>query len=150
MLPLIVRVALAAVVLVSTACASRRLEYDFFRGHLGDGVERLRHYALPDQYRIFRYGNDQIEPPVIELARPIAERGSTAVPFLRGQLANSTDDLTTRDLLLIFATMVRLDTYDVQGDHELMMQLQTKVTQMRHPEWKRVAEHMLQRIKRNP
>jgi hypothetical protein len=149
MLPLTVRVAIAVLVFVGVACASQRLEYDFFRGNPADRVERMRHYALADQYRIFRYGNDHIEPPVIALARPIAERGSTAVPFLGEQLANSADDLTTRDLLQIFSTMVRLHTYNVRGDQGLMMQLETKVGQMRDPEWRRVAEHMLQRIKRN-
>jgi hypothetical protein len=54
---------------------------------------------------IFRYGNDQKEPPAMELAGPIAERGGEAVPFLLNKLNVDKGDIAVRDILLIFETM---------------------------------------------
>ena len=61
-------------------------------------IDRVRQYSLEDQYRIFRYGNDVVEPPLLGLAEPIAERGATAIPFLQKQLNAEPDDTTVRDL----------------------------------------------------
>jgi hypothetical protein len=51
-------------------------------------------YSLDEQYRIFRSGSDNFEPPVLGLARPIAARGKTVIPFLFGKLRPQPSDVT--------------------------------------------------------
>jgi hypothetical protein len=97
----------------ATGCSGKSLEQSFFEKRPHDRVERLRRYSLEEQYRIFRYGNDRIGPPIMELAKPLAERGDTAIPFLYAQLRRAADDQTLRDILLVFETMTRLRTYDL-------------------------------------
>ena len=131
------------------ACDGRyQLERSFFREPAGATVERLRRYELPDQYKIFRYGIDRIEPPAFELADPIAERGPIAVPFLLEQLNGTPNDKTVNDVLLIFMAMARLKTYDVQRDLALMETLSSKISTMRDPFWKTEAMRSLENIRR--
>jgi hypothetical protein len=84
-------------VLFLLGCKNHDLEKNFFKQPLGNRVERLRSYPLADQYKIFRYGNDRKEPPFMDLADPIAERGATAVPFLLNQLKSESADIAVRD-----------------------------------------------------
>jgi hypothetical protein len=94
--------------LFAFGCNHQHLEESFFDRPPEDRVERLRQYSLEDQYKIFRYGNDKIEPPLMELAEPIAEKGATAIQFLVTRLNLKTDDVTVRDVLLILETMAPL------------------------------------------
>src|SRR5947208_2525812 len=131
-MPLSIRVAAMSAVAMSliVACEAQSLEEDFFKQPLATRIDRLRGYALADQYRIFRYANDKMEPPLMDLAAPIAERGSSAVPFLVEQLKG--DDVTTRDVLLIFSRMALLKFYDVADDAQLMSTLRAKVDGMKN------------------
>lgn len=125
-----------------------QLEKDFFFEHSpADRVERMRQYPLEDQYRIFRYGNDKIEPPLMELANPIADKGAAAVPFLMNKLEFSKDDLAVRDILLVLETMVRFKTYDVKNDASLMKALSKRISQMRTEYWRSSCQKDLERLK---
>ena len=129
-------------------CVSHRFErHVVFDGPATTRLDRVRQYSLEDQYRIFRYGNDVVEPPLLGLARPIAERGPTAIPFLRRQLNAEPDDTTVRDLLLIFQDMMFSKSYDVKADADLMGTLETRVTTMKDQEWRSVCSKMLGSIK---
>jgi len=86
---------------IALGCRNHHLEKSFFDRPAADRVERLRQYSSADQYKIFRYGNDHKEPPTMELARPIAERGAAAVPFLIDQLNATADDIAIRDILVV-------------------------------------------------
>jgi hypothetical protein len=130
-------------------CGGHDLEKAFFPGPSANRVERLREYSLPDQYKIFRYGNDQREPPAMELALPIAERGCAAVPFLTDQLKGSKDDVEVRDILLIFERMDSAGSYRVHADASLMKLLDSKVSAMKDQDWRATCTKMLQRIKAN-
>jgi hypothetical protein len=72
-----VRILLAFACFLALGCESHDTEKNFFKQPLANRVERLRQYSLVDQYKIFRYGNDMREPPFMDLAIPIAERGAT-------------------------------------------------------------------------
>jgi hypothetical protein len=102
-------------------------------------VERMRRYALPDQYKIFRYGMDRHEPPRWELADPIAERGKMALPFLSEQLIATPDDKTIDNTLLIFEAMARLKTYNVLANAALMTTLSSRIATMKDEFWKTEA-----------
>jgi hypothetical protein len=135
--------------LIVGGCQSQRLEENFFNKERGTRLERLRQYSLEDQYRIFRYGSDVIEPPVLELADPIAERGAEAVPFLRSKLSARTDDLTVRDILSIFESMQASKSFNVKSETSLMKMLTSKVLHIENREWKIVCLEILERIKKD-
>lgn len=127
-------------------CDSHQMERDFFKKPLGTRIERLRQYPLADQYKVFRYGNDVIEPPLIDLAGPIADKGGEAIPFLMEQLKTTKEDLAVRDLVLIFETMSKSKTYDVRDDKTLMRNLASKISEMKDKGWQDSALRMLRRI----
>jgi hypothetical protein len=130
------------------ACDSRyRMERSFFGEPVPTRVERLRRYALPDQYRIFRYGMDRREPPNSELADPIAERGKAAVQFLLDQLTGTPDDKTVNDVVLTFEAMARMKTYSVGADIALMTALASRVSEMKDSFWRAEATRTLENIK---
>lgn len=135
-----------AVVAFASGCSGEGLEQSFFEKPPHDRVERLRQYSLEEQYRIFRYGNDRIEPPIMELAKPLAERGEAAIPFLHSQLRRAADDQTLRDILLLFETMTRLRTYDVKSNGPLMTDLRSKVSDFKNRLWGEACREMLHRI----
>lgn len=128
-----------------------KLEKDFFFHHSrGDRVQRMRQYSLEEQYKIFRYGNDRIEPPDLELANPIAQRGVSAIPFLLRQLKSSTDEFAVRDILLILRAMVRFKKYDVKRDATLMDVLEKRVSEMKDIGWQAFCREKLDNIKNSP
>lgn len=110
-------------------------------------MERLRQYSLEDQYKIFRYGNDVIHPPLTELADPIAERGAEAIPFLLRQLEQDDDELTTRDMLLIFRKMTYSKSYDVKSNSALMKLLSSRVEAIKDKRWQAICLEMLNSVK---
>jgi hypothetical protein len=141
-----IRVVLASACLLVVGCEDR-LEQKFFDQPPATRLERMRQYSLADQYKIFRYGNDKREPPAMFLADPIAERGTAAVPFLLDQLNAHPDDITLRDILLIFETMATSKSYDVRSDASLMTTLTSRVSGMKGTLWQDNCIKMLQRIK---
>jgi hypothetical protein len=110
-------------------------------------IERLRQYSLEDQYRIFRYGNDKIEPPDTSLAGTIAQRGASAVPFLLRQLNSQSDDIADRDALEVFGAMAVSKSYDVKADSAVMTLLSSRISEMKDKEWQSYCQRKLQRIK---
>jgi hypothetical protein len=141
------RVVFALTCLIIFGCQAHSLESDFFDTPIASRVEHFRRYSLADQYKIFRYGMDRIEPPYMGLAEPIAERGAAAMPFLLDRLNSKPDDITVRDILLIFDTMATSKSYEVKSDAELMATLKSRVSGMKEHGWQDVCSKQLQRIK---
>src|SRR5277367_4016975 len=56
------------------------------------------------------------------------------------------DDITLRDILLIFETMATSKSYDVRSDASLMTTLTSRVSGMKHALWQDNCKKMLQRI----
>jgi hypothetical protein len=133
--------------ILAIGCENHDLEEKFFKQPLLTRVERMRRYPLADQYKIFRYGNDMVEPPLMDLADPISERGSAAVPFLLNRLNSEQDDIAVRDILLIFETMARSKSYDVRSDAALMIALDSRVSKMKDQGWRDICLKRLQWIK---
>ena len=128
-------------------CEDHALEKEFFRKPLNNRLERLRQYTLKEQFRIFRYGNDVVEPPLTDLAKPIAERGPDAVPFLLERLESEKDDLCVRDILLVLQNMRNLKTHDVSSDARLMSAVTSRVSRMKDADWRAICTKMLERLK---
>ena len=129
-----------------TSCITHRFERNFILANpAATRNERLRQYSLEDQYRIFRYG-DHLEPPLMGLAEPIAERGASAIPFLLAKLNTKHDDSTVIDILLIFQTMTWKKSYDVKGDRKVMAALRTSISGMKSEFWRSSCSRRLQEI----
>lgn len=138
---------IAALCISLAGCPNDKFERKFFfENPAATRIDRLRQYPLEEQYRIFRYGNDEIHPPLIGLAKPIAERGGDAVSFLLGQIKPPADDIAIRDVLQVFETMESIKSYDVKSDEVVMEALRTRVAAMKDAGWKDVCKGMLERI----
>ncbi len=85
----------------------------------------------------------------MELARPIAERGGAAVPFLIDQLSSEKDDVAVRDILLIFDAMASTRAYDDRADSSLMGALTSLVSAMKDKDWQAICLKRLQRIRKS-
>lgn len=147
----IVGVVLCAACLALLGCSSHKFERKVvLGGPAATRLDRVRQYSLEDQYRIFRYGNDIVEPPLLDLAKPIAERGASAVPFLLKQLNSKSDDedTVTRDVLLVFEDMTISGSYDATSDPTVMATLSAKIAAVKDKGWRDVCYRMFERMKR--
>lgn len=137
--------------LLLSACATQNVASDevakFLKQPVASRVERVRQYPLEEQYEIFRYGNDVIHPPDMELANPIAERGASAIPFLLNKLTQDVDDVTVRDIMLIFLAMGWTRSYDVKSDNVVMIALSASVDRIQGQPWHDTCVDTLRRIK---
>jgi len=82
----------------------------------------------------------------MELAGTFASEGQSVVPYLKSKLAAAQDDLTIRDLVMVFKQMNILKTYDVAHDQELMILLKSKSLTMKDEKWKSIVENMISGI----
>ena len=85
------------------------------------------------QYKLYIYGSQQIEPPVIDLAYTMAKQGAKIVEPLRAKLEATHDDLTITDILYVFTAMSALESYDVAGNKPLMQELLEKSEAIKDP-----------------
>ncbi|MGC1547038.1 MAG: hypothetical protein WA777_00765 [Rhodanobacter sp.] len=112
----------------------------FYEMPLKQRLATFDSYSLDNQYQIFICGNQVVHPPAIYLAEPFARRGANAVPFLKAKLAQASDDLTIRDIVLVFVEMKRLNTYSISNDAFLAALVKRKVDDMRDANWRAVAQ----------
>lgn len=105
-------------------------------------------YDLETQYALFICGNQVIHPPTIYLAEPFARQGPKLVSFLEGKLTTAGDDLTIRDIILVFEEMHRQRTYNVYRDDRLMQLMATRVKGMKDPGWQDTCLRSLQEIQK--
>jgi len=137
--------------IVLLGCSAHKFERNvIFGGPPGTRVERVRQYSLGDQFKIFRYGVESVEPPLMGLADPIAERGVSAVPFLLNQLNSNPDDAITEDVLLIFERMAFSKSYDVKSDAPLMATLEARIFAVKDDEWRKICSKQFERIRHAP
>jgi hypothetical protein len=88
-----------------------------------------------------------MEPPLTDLANPIAERGAAVLPFLLNRIDSETDDMSIRDILLIFEKMTYSRSYAVASDLALMTKLSSRVSRMKDKEWQSTCLKMIQNIR---
>lgn len=133
------------------ASNNHQLEKDFFfKQPRETRLERMRQYSVENQYKIYRYGHDKIEPPALYLAAPIAEKGAAVIPFLTEQLKSEKDDLAVRDVLYLLERMQWMKTYDVRKDTSLMQLLDTRVSAIKNKNVEYSSRDTLEHIKNAP
>jgi len=142
----------------SAKCAVRRQVGTFSCSDLTDviyGEKSLQYrgndfsnYDIDKQYAIYICGNQFVHPPMLYLAELFAKEGNKVVGYLKLKLLDANDDLTIRDLVLVFNEMSRLKSYDVANDDELMHLVSQKVEGMKDPGWKQTTQEMVAEIKK--
>jgi hypothetical protein len=110
---------------------------------------RFEKYDFDAQYAIYIYGCQKIEPPEIDLAWQLARQGAPIVQPLEAKLEIANDDLTIRDIFLVFRMMSDLRAYDVAADQPLMAELRLKASDIRDPAWAIIAQDDLAEIRAN-
>ncbi|MGB0060607.1 MAG: hypothetical protein WBP68_10505 [Candidatus Binatus sp.] len=98
------------------------------------------------QYKLYIYGSQEIEPPEMGLAWVLAKQGGKIVQPLEAKLEAADDDLTIRDILLVFVAMSQLETYDVPANKPLMQELLEKSGAIKDPSWAIVAQDDMHEI----
>ena len=78
-----------------------------------------------------------------QFARPLALEGEKVIGLLKVKLMDAQDDRTVDDIVRVLKDMVRLDTYDVIGDEELMRLVDERVKGMKDPRIKETTEQEL-------
>jgi hypothetical protein len=137
---------LICMLLVTCNNKDTRLEKKFFSLPPAERTAIMRSSSLEDQYKIFRYGMDKREPPVLSLAEPIAQRGSTAIPFLTEQLKSTNDDAAVRDILWVLKRMADDYTYDLKQNGILVGILQKRISRMKSAWWQSYCRDNLEEI----
>jgi hypothetical protein len=136
-------------ILLCSGCASSQMEQTFFDKEYDQDGSRFATYSIPDQIKIYLYGVQIVRPPIPVLSRPIAERGQAAVPFILGELQANPTEQNIKDLMVIFETMQRLGTYDVQHDKALLRRLDAYVNGMTNKIWQGYTKEKLTQIKKS-
>jgi hypothetical protein len=112
----------------------------FYEKPLKERLAAFPQYKFEEQYAIYLYGNQVQHPPAIYLADPFAAEGKSVVRPLSSRLMAATDDLTIRDLVMVFSAMSRQKSYDVTGDQQLMNLLKDSAGRMKDVDWRRLVE----------
>lgn len=118
----------------------------FYEKPMGRRIAEFGSYDLDSQYQIFLCGNQVLHPPAIYLAEPFARKGRVAVPLLKAKLELADDDLTIRDIILVFSEMSRLGSYSVSKDADLMKLIRKKADGMHDPEWRDIARENVNKL----
>jgi hypothetical protein len=120
---------------------------NFFEKPTTTQVAKFRLYSIDDQYAIYLYGNQRLEPPAQYLAAPFGAEGRKVVCYLSQRLTRTSSDATIRDIILVFSRMSLERAYNVGKDVKLMQLLKTSLARIRDPGWKKIAEGMLASIR---
>jgi len=137
------------IMLLLFSCTCGGVPNEFFLLPNEQRDAEFQKYDLETQYKIYICGQKR-EPPMFGLASPLAREGGRIVPLLKMKLEGTDNDLRIRDIVRLFREMNDLGTYNVAGDKSLMEELQSKVGEMKDPDWRKVTEKMLIEIREKP
>jgi hypothetical protein len=110
-------------------------------------VDEFTHYDVAKQYAVFICARDYIEPPALEFVDAFALNGEKAIGLLKARLMDAPRDSAIQYIVYALEEMVRLETYDVTGDEELMRLVDERVKGIKDPFWKRMAEKDVHEIR---
>lgn len=119
----------------------------FFQQSFRDRISSFKDLDPEAQYAVYICGNRVIHPPATYLAEPFAQEGAAVIPLLIERLDQAKDDLTVRDILLVFSEMSRLATYDVMSNSDLFELMKKKTREITDPHWRRMSEGLLAEIR---
>ena len=142
---LLVSTARSADAIVDGYKCSRLTSY-FYGEPLKTRLAKFSDADLEKQFAIYICGNQYLEPPAMYFAMPFAREGHRAANFLRTKLAQTTDDGTIRDIIMVFSEMQRQGTYPVASDRELIQLIHSSVARIKDATWRQFAERKVTEI----
>jgi len=108
---------------------------------------KFKEYSIKEQYELFIFSNQIIHPPMISLANIfVKQRGKILVPFLVKKLKETKNEVTIRDIFLLFSRLSENKSYDFSKDPELLDLLEKKINGMQGI-WKDTTFKMFLEIK---
>jgi hypothetical protein len=122
------------------------LSLTFFSQSNDEAMREFSLMSLPRKYKTYICAEQYRHPPAIEFAIKFASEGESAVPFLKEELMAATDDLTIRDIVLMFFEMYRTKSYDVSADSALMSLLEKKTHSISDPFWRNFVQDNVAKI----
>lgn len=135
---------LCGLLLIAVAsCQANSVGKKFFKDGYAARVERLGTYPLEEQWSIFLYANQEVHPPLKDMALPIAKQGKSAVDYIFDQLVQPRHELDFRDSMVVFKRMQQGGYYDICGDEGAMETLRRNEGRISHPGWRDVYRQML-------
>jgi hypothetical protein len=142
-----VSAALVACQIPANAAQCDNVDRTLFNGEpLAVRMQRFSSLPLETQYAVFICGNQKTHPPATYFAAPLASRGPEARDFLLNKLKADVDDLTVRDIVLIFSEMNRTGSYAVTKDLQTLNVLDEKIKHMKNIELQSLTQNMLHEI----
>jgi hypothetical protein len=125
---------------------------DLLRGDRGDREREVHQqfntYPLETRYRLYICGSQAAHAPW-GLEVPFAEGGEEAARFLSTKLEETTYDPTILDIVVVFAMMQTMQTFDATTDPHLMQTIEERITLLDGP-LRESAELYLQTIRQGP
>jgi hypothetical protein len=110
------------------SCSPIRERY--FGDRFDDTFRHFQEFDLETRYRIFICAKRGMPWPGLEFGIEFAEGGAEVGAFLAGKLQDTTYDLTIYDIVVVFALMQSMQTYDATTDPALMTLIEQKVEQL--------------------
>lgn len=126
---------------ITTVDCSSAIVNAFFRQEVV--VFNFTSSDLDTQFLLYVCGQHR-EPPVTKLLAPFAYNGERSASYLSRKLADDKiDDLTVRDILLVFTEMERLRTYSLKDNEPLLKLLIRRVHEMKDQSMRETASKEL-------
>ena len=140
---------LLSIMMVSAGCRVGCWEEgfvcEFFRGERRTMYERMAHYSVEDQWKLYQYGVRGFHPPFLLLG-PIANRGDVAARFAVGKMQQARDGLDYWMVLIVFREMIRKRNVDVCGRPEYFDVLVQGEARVPDPGWRKIYQGVLQHM----
>jgi len=138
------RIFLCGLLLVTAAsCQANSVGKEFFKDGYVARAERLEAYPLEEQWSIFLYANQEVHPPLKDMALPIAKQGKRAANYILEQLEQPRHELDFRDSMVVFKRMQKGGYYDICGDEGVMEAIRRNENRITHSGWREVYRQML-------
>lgn len=106
-------------------------------------------FNLDRQYITYICGQQEVHPPAIYLVVPFAEKGRSAVPFLKKKLIETRNDSSIRDIIYVFSWMQLLKTYDVKTDKVLLELMNMRASEIRNQFWRTHTQSYIEEIEKD-
>ena len=128
-------------------CGAVRARYLFGGDRFSQTIQQFESFDLETRYRIYICGSQGY--PRRDLADLFAEGGAEAAHFLADKLGETTYRPTIYDIVVVFALMQSMRTFDATSDPAIMTLVERKVSILdgSQREW---GERYLQTIRNGP
>lgn len=127
----------------------RAVRNEYLGARQDETWERFNTYDLETRYRIYICNSQGPVHPGVSFSWNFAQGGEEVAQFLADQLEATNYEATIYDIVVVFAMMQSLSTFDATQDPEMMALLEHKVAQLAGPR-RASGERYLQTIRDGP